>query len=835
MRCTQWKLFWTVFALSAQSVCLPASIQAQSASLSLRAENRMAKGWGAGGWGNYRFTLKNPTDREAFIVKWTARWEVKGKPFGDAWGGEVNEPLPPGKEWMREEAGLLPEEVARAAKPEKPVMAGTFTLRQGERVLELPYRLEIPEATLPEPLKLVKGKTVGMSLMESRYRSFKHLDRALRWIDQCYSAMIEMTGEKPFNGRRMVFREAPAHPWWAYAGQEMILNTDYVGSTLREFDEGLISFGWVHEVGHNFDEKLGKWYIWNGPSAEWQANFKLAYAFETIPDQSYRIRWTFQAPGFPAPDRNIRLRGVELVERFFLMFGDAYLADPSRKWETLSSDEMHSLFQRLQRVYGWEIFKNWYRAYRRLEDAGMKPPEQAEEKVSLIVAILSAEAKTDLIPVFQRWRFPVTPESVQAMRDRYRIGERTASGTEIAAEDAAGLYERTGAPMDCAILLPETLRRAAVQGGLFLREEGSAQRIPAQYDPGAGRLYWLMSAGKAGRRALRLVESSPAEPLLRAAIDASSGQAMVTEAGRPVLRYNFQTLSPGELLTSISEANRIYARPRSDYIHPLYGLDGEELTKDWSLDHPHHRGIYWAWPEVDFRGERGDLHALQRVFARPIGECRLQSGSVYAQIEAENRWMWEERTPIVRERAVIRVYRATPQGRCIDLTLHFTALEEDVSLARRGTDLYGGLNVRLSAVQEQQIQFYTDPPGVYPRKAFATLRGRFAGAGQTVARFAGAGQTVALTILQHRANPDYPGDWVQYPELNWFQPTFPASGTRWTLKKGQTLTLRYRLWIARTEQVDAALCADQWRVYNDLSLISGGDVSRIQTMHRGKR
>jgi len=53
-----------------------------------------------------------------------------------------------------------------------------------------------------------------------------------------------------------------------------------------------------HEVGHNFDV-LGDWYIWSGPAAEWQANFKLAYAFETIPDQSYRIKWTFQGPDIP--------------------------------------------------------------------------------------------------------------------------------------------------------------------------------------------------------------------------------------------------------------------------------------------------------------------------------------------------------------------------------------------------------------------------------------------------------------------------------------------------------------------------------------------------------
>ena len=67
----------------------------------------------------------------------------------------------------------------------------------------------------------------------------------------------------------------------------------------------------------------------------------------------------------------------------------------------------------------------------------------------------------------------------------------------------------------------------------------------------------------------------------------------------------------------------IYAVPRSNYIHPVYGLSGEMLTRDWSKDHPHHRGIYWAWPEVEFGKKLGDLHALQIVFARPTGKIKF--------------------------------------------------------------------------------------------------------------------------------------------------------------------------------------------------------------------
>ena len=37
---------------------------------------------------------------------------------------------------------------------------------------------------------------------------------------------------------------------------------------------------------------------------------------------------------------------------------------------------------------------------------------------------------------------------------------------------------------------------------------------------------------------------------------------------------------------------------RCNYVHPLYGLDGQVLTEDFPKDHPHHRGIFWAWHQL---------------------------------------------------------------------------------------------------------------------------------------------------------------------------------------------------------------------------------------------
>jgi hypothetical protein len=293
---------------------------------------------------------------------------------------------------------------------------------------------------------------------------------------------------------------------------------------------------------------------------------------------------------------------------------------------------------------------------------------------------------------------------------------------------------------------------------------------------------------------------SSAPPVMQAAQDSASGQIDISEGAKPVLRYNYKTVEPGEVLDKVTPANRIYARARSDYIHPLYGLQGEVLTRDWSPDHPHHRGIYWAWPEVDFGTNRGDLHALQKVFARPTGKVRLHGGPDFAELEAENLWLWEDREPIVREQALIRAYRATTEGRVIDLAFRFVALKDGVALARRGTEHYGGLNVRMATPGGQEIVAHSDPSNAVPRRAWSDLSGVFSG----------VSAPSGLTVLQYRQNPDYPGDWVQYPNLSWCQPTFPAAGRRYALRRDQPLILRYRLFVHAEAKLADERAAQLW-------------------------
>jgi hypothetical protein len=383
-------------------------------------------------------------------------------------------------------------------------------------------------------------------------------------------------------------------------------------------------------------------------------------------------------------------------------------------------------------------------------------------------------------------------------------GTTAASSAPVAVtvRDVSGAAARSTAPVSVHLDMAALGLQPSREQCLLVKELNASQ--PAQFEPEApgstrGRLWWLMPPGDSGERKFRIEAGAVSpSPAMQARQD-PAGQWLLSDSDKPILRYNYQTNEPGELLAKVHPGNRKYARARSDYIHPLYGPEGEELTLDWPIDHPHHRGIYWAWPEVDYLGQRGDLHALQRVFTRPTGQCAGQSGSVFAGIEAENLWLWEDREPIVRERAVIRAWRGGPRGRCIDLEFHLTALKSDVALARRDTTHYGGLNIRLAKVKDQRINLHTDPAETNPRMAWAELFGLFNG----------GSQPLGLVVFQHPANPQYPGDWIQYPDLNWLQPTFPASGARYLLHKDQPLVLRFRLWL-HTGQAAEQMLADVW-------------------------
>jgi len=267
----------------------------------------------------------------------------------------------------------------------------------------------------------------------------------------------------------------------------------------------------------------------------------------------------------------------------------------------------------------------------------------------------------------------------------------------------------------------------------------------------------------------------------------------LAEGSLPVLRYNHGTVPVPKGI------NPKYAR--GDYIHPLYGLDGEVLTDDYPADHPHHRGVGWSWPVTRWKSEVRDIWAVSGVWSRPAAVRRAEAGPNGAVLEAENVWKWGDKDPVVREDVVIRALPRTPAGRLIDIQVRLTGLEDGVAIGGRPHAGYGGFGLRAAPAQQRKITLHTDPPQASPRRCWLDYSGVFGSA---------RGPS-GVTIFEHVATPGYPSELKEYPACNYAMPAFPGD-REVTLPRGQTLVLNHRLLIHPGGADEKAL-AKAWTEY----------------------
>ncbi len=408
-------------------------------------------------------------------------------------------------------------------------------------------------------------------------------------------------------------------------------------------------------------------------------------------------------------------------------------------------------------------------------------------------------------------------------------GQAMAAGPVLVVSDTAGASARVAAPVSIEVDLQALLGKDAASKSQNLQlvevtGTKSASPVAAQFvsnEKGSskGTLWWLMPPGEEGQRSFRLVigEKPTAGPVA-AKYDTKTEAVDVADGDSPVLRYNHGTVPPPppvvEKFEKQTKPPLFYAR--GDYIHPVFGPDGEEMTDDYSLNHPHHRGICWAWPVVRYKGEARDIWAVRVLptqpgggWARPVAMHRVVSGPVLALIDAESVWKWGDKTPIVNERVVIRAFHQTDRCRFIDIEICLVALVDEVSIAGRPGASYGGFNFRTyPKFDQRKIDMRFDPAGKTPRKAWFHLTGNFPG---------GKGPA-GMALLENVGNPDYPNcpkcrgvEPGKYPPWRSVQPAWPGD-RQVDLPKGKPLVLKYRLWIHPGLSNDVQL-ADVWQSY----------------------
>ena len=160
----------------------------------------------------------------------------------------------------------------------------------------------------------------------------------------------------------------------------------------------------------------------------------------------------------------------------------------------------------------------------------------------------------------------------------------------------------------------------------------------------------------------------------------------LVEDGRPVLLYRSRP-EPGR------ESWRLH------YVHPLHSVGGAVLTEDAPADHPHHRGVFWAWRRVLVHGVQvGDGWVGQDLFLdvgtptvseHPDGSARIDVRVVWrAPVQGRSE-------AIVEEYSAIHAFPVRDGRQRIDFEVRMRGLRAGVAIA--GTDDekgYGGPSIR---------------------------------------------------------------------------------------------------------------------------------------------
>lgn len=140
--------------------------------------------------------------------------------------------------------------------------------------------------TEPEDVFVTKGEKIEAYIADELvYGTDQQMEAWLGRLDNFYTSYVELlSGKIPYEGRTMLIQSNPRNFAWAWAGEYIYWNEDYVTNALKlVVEEGDACFGIVHEIGHNFapgnwDDYNGSW-IWD---EEVMANFRMAYALEDL-------------------------------------------------------------------------------------------------------------------------------------------------------------------------------------------------------------------------------------------------------------------------------------------------------------------------------------------------------------------------------------------------------------------------------------------------------------------------------------------------------------------------------------------------------------------------
>jgi len=299
------------------------------------------------------------------------------------------------------------------------------------------------------------------------------------------------------------------------------------------------------------------------------------------------------------------------------------------------------------------------------------------------------------------------------------------------------------------------------------------------------------------------------------------GVQLKTPDGRVVLEY--MTKKPDNIgLTS----------PSAACFHPVYTPAGERATSIAPDDHPHHRGIFLAWHDSEFREPavftNYPNHPLRGFNIRRAdfwgwGEYAPREGRIiqnrdiklakadgrHALIELHNEWnvnnrkyLDETTTATIAERDGVFVIDL--QFGLVPLADYFLDRQSfsgfDVQMRKDGESYYANAAGKVTLPDPH----YSLPDLDWPPEPWYDYSIKLA-----------SGKTVGAAVLDHPQNPST--SWHNSTRLWMLNPVITA-GAPLTIRRGETFTLRYRVVVHDGDTPTALLqkLSEEWRAAKQL-------------------
>jgi hypothetical protein len=241
--------------------------------------------------------------------------------------------------------------------------------------------------------------------------------------------------------------------------------------------------------------------------------------------------------------------------------------------------------------------------------------------------------------------------------------------------------------------------------------------------------------------------------------------------------------------------------PRANYIHPLYGLNGEVLTEDFPADHLHHRGIFWAWHQLYVKDEKvGDPWACEGIKWQ-VSETETEVFPDSAILRVIVFWTgiipWEsmkEQKPedLINEKTVITCKFIQPDRVEINFDISLTALYEGTRIGGSEDEKgYSGFSIRTRLPED--LVFYSSRGKVIPEVTAIQAGGWIDMQGTFDPE---ENEQTVITIMCNPEDPQPFHGWILRDKGSMQNAAFPGRRPV-SIPKGETLRLKYKILLHR--------------------------------------